>query len=149
MFDHGRSDLILCKSYMKYIVRVFLFNVFALWFTSEIYPGFVIPSGWQTIVSSGFVLSILMIIVKPLLKILFIPINLITFGLFAWVVNVIVIYLLTIVVPQISITAWTFPGFTSSSFIISPFLLSYSASLIITTLGITVISHILHGLSEG
>ena len=60
---------------MKHIVRVFLFNVFALWLSSQILPTITAPGGVSVILFAGLVLSILMLIVHPILKILFIPIN--------------------------------------------------------------------------
>lgn len=133
---------------MKYLLRVFLFNVFALWLTSQIIPGLIISGSWQSILFSGLILSLLMLIVAPLLKILFIPINIITFGLFSWFINVIIIYLLTIFVPDITVQPWTFEGIQWGGFVIPPFELSYFISLIVVSLTVTFISHILHDISE-
>jgi len=132
---------------MKHLIRLFLFNVFGLWITSQIFPPFFIP-GWQTILFSGFVLCLLMLIVVPILKILFIPINILTFGLLSWFINVIVIYLLTVFVPEIQIHAWTFPGTQFMGFIIPKMDLSYLSVLIVTSLLISTITDILHYVSE-
>jgi putative membrane protein len=134
---------------MKYIVRSFLFSVFALWLTSEIFPALVINDGWQLILLAGLVLALLMIIVRPILKILFIPINILTFGLMSWVINVIVIYILTIVVPEVRIQPWTFPGFSFYGFVVPAIHLSYPVAMVITSLMVTFLSNILHNVSEG
>ncbi len=133
---------------MKHLVRVFLFNVFALWLTSQIVPGLMITGGWQTILFGGFILCLLMLIVTPILKILFIPINILTFGLLAWLVNVIVIYLLTLFVPEMRVIAWAFPGWTWGGFVVPNIEVSYFLSLVIVSLGITAITDILHYVSE-
>lgn len=133
---------------MKHLVRSFLFNVFALWFTGEILPAFVISGSWQTILIAGFVLSLLMLVIKPILKILFIPINIITFGLLSWVINVIVVYILTIIVAQIEIVSWIFPGITAWGFVIPSVSFTYIASLILCTFSITFFSNLLHAVSE-
>lgn len=134
---------------MKYLVRVFLFNIFALWFTSQLLPTLVISEGWQTMAFAGFILSILMLIIAPILKILFIPINILTFGLLSWLVNVIVVYLLTIFVPEIQIQEWLFPGTTWAGFVIPAAHISYTPALILTSLCVTTIADILHAVSEG
>src|SRR5690348_11087223 len=103
---------------MKHIIRVFLFNVFALWLSSQMLPTLTATGGWQTILFAGFVLSMLMLIVQPILKILFIPINIITFGLLSWLINVIVIYLLTLFVPEMHVVPWLFPGATWAGFVV-------------------------------
>lgn len=133
---------------MKYIVRIFLFNTFALWLTSQIIPGVVIPNAWQPMLWVGFILSILMLIVKPILSILFIPINIMTFGLVSWLINVIVIYLLTILEPMIQIQPWDFGGATYGGFVIPPFHITYIVSLIIATFVLTFFTNIFHRMSE-
>ncbi len=133
---------------MKHIVRVFVFNVFGLWFASQLLPTLVLADGWQALFQAGFALSLLMLIVRPLLKILFIPINLITFGLLSWFINVIVIYLLTLFVPSVIIREWTFPGITYLGFVIPSLHVSYMLALIISSLLVTFITNVLHSLSE-
>jgi putative membrane protein len=134
---------------MKYLSRVFLFNVFALWLTSEIIPALNIHGSWQAVLFAGFVLSLLMIIVKPILKILFIPINILTFGLLSWFINVIVLYLLTLLVSEVEVSAWTFPGFAYGGFTIPAYHLTYLLALITASLSITFISNFMHDISEG
>jgi putative membrane protein len=133
---------------MKHLIRVFLFNVFALWLTSQLIPGFVIPGGWQTTLFAGLILSLLMLIVTPLLKILFIPINILTFGLLSWFINVIIIYLLTVFVPEIHVSAWIFRGASFLGFIIPVIHISYFVNLVITSLIIASMTDILHYVSE-
>jgi len=133
---------------MKYILRCFLFNAFSLWLITQIIPGIQINGGWQGTLITSLVLTILMLIVRPLLKILFIPINIMTFGLLAWAVNVIVVYLLTFLVPAVVITPWQFPGFSSYGFIIPPFPVSYILSLTIITVVLTIFTNILYDISE-
>lgn len=133
---------------MKYLVRVFLFNSFSLWFVSQILPALTINGGWQVLLFAGFILSILMLLVAPILKILFIPINIITFGLLSWFINVIVLYLLTVFVSDVSIHAWRFPGYAWAGFTVPPMALSYVVSLILVSLSVTFFSNLLHDVSE-
>lgn len=133
---------------MKHLIRVFLFNVFALWLTSQIVPGLVAPGGWQTILFAGFTLSILMLVVVPILKILFIPINILTFGLLSWLINVIVIYLLTVFVPEIQIREWTFKGGSWAGFVIPAIHFTYVMALVATSFSISIITDVLHYVSE-
>ena len=133
---------------MKHLIRTFLFNVFALWFASQLFPAIVTPGGWQAMLFAGCILSLLMLIISPILKILFIPINILTFGLLSWFVNVIVIYLLTLFVPEIQINPWTFPGLTFSGFVIPSVHLTYFMSLVVSSFFISTITDILHAVSE-
>lgn len=133
---------------MRYLVRVFLFNSFSLWFVSQVFPGLVIHGGWQVLLSAGLVLSLLMLLIAPVLKILFIPINILTFGLLSWLVNVAVLYLLTVFVPGVEVTAWIFERWTWSGFVIPQFHISYVISLILVSLTLTFFVNLLHDVSE-
>ncbi len=133
---------------MKYFIKVWVFYVFSLWLTKELFPAFTVGGGWGTLFISGLILSLLMLIVKPILKILFIPINILTFGLLSWFINVIVIYLLTLLAPNVAIHAWIFPGLTWSGFVMPATSLSYLMCLIATSLSVTCITNILEDITE-
>lgn len=133
---------------MKYLLRVFLFNLFALWLVKELFPGLIVTGGVQTVLLASVVLSLLMIIVRPMLKILFIPFNFLTFGIAGWFVNAVVIYILTLLVPEVVIRSFEFPGFSWGGFVIPSANISYIWSVILVTVSVTVLSHILHDVSE-
>ncbi len=122
--------------------------MFGLWFTSQIITSFTIRDGWQILLLAGLVLSLLMLTVQPILKILFIPINLITFGLLSWSINVVVIFLLTILVPEVEITEWTFPGFSWAGFVVPSVEFNYILTLVSVSLMITFFTNLLHKASE-
>lgn len=133
---------------MKHFIRMFLFQVVALWFTTQLVPTLVILGAWKTLLVAGLVLSLLMLIVRPLLSILFIPINLMTLGLLSWFVNVIVVYLLTVFVPEVTVRPWQFPGFSWAGFSTPPFFVSYGVALIITSLILTGLTNLLTYVSD-
>ncbi len=133
---------------MKYLLRVFLFNTYGLWIATQIVPGISLSGSLSTTLLAGLVLSVLMILVAPLLRILFIPINILTFGLLSWFVNVIVLYLLTIFVPEVFIRPWTFSGIIYGGFMIPPIQFRYFSSLVVSSLVVTFFTNILHSISE-
>lgn len=134
---------------MKYLIRVFLFHSFSLWLVSQIMPALIIQGGWTVLLFSGLILSLLMLLVAPILKILFIPINIITFGLLSWCINVIVLYLLTIFVPNVSISAWDFPGGMWAGFVVPQIHLTYGIALIAVSLLVSFFVNVFHDISEG
>lgn len=133
---------------MKYLLRVFLFHSFSLWFVSQILPALRINGGWQVLLFAGFVLSLLMLLIAPILKILFIPINLLTFGLLSWFINVIVLYLLTFFVSGVEVTAWTFPGWSFAGFVLPEIAFSSFVSFILVSLAVSMLVNLLHDISE-
>lgn len=135
-------------SRMKLFIRTFLFCAFALWLTSQALPTLRTDGTMATLLFGGLVLSLLMLLVAPLLKILFIPINIMTFGLLSWLVNVAILYLLTIFVPQIAVVPHTFPGVSWAGFVIPPFHASWGIALILSSLFVTAVTNLLHRVSE-
>lgn len=133
---------------MKYLLRVFLFHCFALWLVSQIIPVLSMQGGIPTLLTAGGILSVLMIFVAPMLKILFIPINIITFGLLSWCINVIVLYLLTFIMPSVSIQAWRFPGAQWGGFVVPDMQLSYGMSLILISLSVSFLVNVFHDISD-
>lgn len=133
---------------MKYILRVYLFNTFALLLVKELFPALLIEGGVLTVLFAGIVLTILMLVVKPVLKILLIPINFITFGLANWCINVVILYLLTLILPEVIVRQYVFPGLSWQGFVIPSMELNYLMSLFIVSVSLTLFAHILHGVSE-
>lgn len=133
---------------MKYLLRVFLFNSFSLWLVSQLFPALVVVGGWQNLLFAGFILTLLMLLISPILKILLIPVNLLTFGLFSWASNVVVLYLLTLFVPDVTVTVWQFPGVSYSGLVIAPFLISYPLALVLVSFALSFVTNFLHNMSE-
>jgi putative membrane protein len=57
-----------------------------------------------TLVIAGIVLTLLEKLLRPVLKILFLPINIVTLGFFSLVINVFILYLATYLVPGFAIS---------------------------------------------
>jgi len=103
---------------MKSFLRGILFNAFSLFVLSLILPGVQVSGGVASYLFGGIALSLLFTLLKPILSILALPLNLLTLGAFSFLINVIIFYLMTVFVPTISITAFTFPGLTYAGFVI-------------------------------
>lgn len=75
-----------------------LLNSIALILTAYIVPGFRVD-GFTAAVLTAIVLGIVNTFIKPVLLLLTAPLTILTFGLFAFVVNAIVLWLVDLVVP--------------------------------------------------
>lgn len=103
---------------MKKIARNTTVNGIALFILPQLVNSFQITGGIFMFALAGFVFSLLSFIVRPILKLLTLPLNFITFGLFSFVINAILLYLLTIILPQITITEFDFQGLSFLGFVI-------------------------------
>lgn len=103
---------------MKSFLRKVLFNAFAIFLISQVISGMKISGGLLTYLFGGIVLTILFVVLRPILKILTLPLNIITLGMFSFVINIVIFYLLTVFVTDITITAFTFPGLSFAGFVV-------------------------------
>lgn len=128
---------------MKALLRKTLLNSLSLWLTSLFLVGFKFGEEIVTLLLAGFVLLLIQKIIKPILQILTLPFNLLTFGLFSWLINVATLYLLTFFVPQIRITAFTFQGANLAGFVIPRMELNLVGAFIATAFVLTLIQKFL------
>ena len=77
---------------MGYLLIKYVTLVFSILLVARFVPGITVDGFWGAVVGA-FVLSLLNLFIKPILHILAFPITLITFGLFAFIINAGVLWL--------------------------------------------------------
>jgi len=77
----------------------YLGTVAAVVLTVSIVPGVMITGGWETTLLVALVWSVITMVIRPVLKILTFPITVITFGVFSVILNAILFWAMTLVVP--------------------------------------------------
>lgn len=82
---------------MKLIITLTL-NVFALLVVAYIVPGFKFDSLWATVVTA-VIIGTINTFIKPVLQIIFIPLTIITFGITAFLTNVVLLWGVGLIVP--------------------------------------------------
>ncbi|MDD4135535.1 MAG: phage holin family protein [Candidatus Shapirobacteria bacterium] len=87
------------------MIMQLLISAFAFYVTAYLIPGFVI-SGWQALVVISIVWGVLTLIIRPILILLTLPINFLTLGLFTFVINALLLMLMTKIVPGFSISGF-------------------------------------------
>src|SRR4029078_8678621 len=105
---------------MRRILLHFVIGTASLWAVSQIAEGMVFDKGAQTLLMAGLALTVASLFAKPVINMLLLPINLITFGLFRWVSSAVVLYIVTLVVGDFRINFFRFDGFTSKWFDLPP-----------------------------
>lgn len=90
---------------MHSILR-YLGTVVAVVLTVHVVPGISYYGGWGTILLLAVAWSVVVIVIRPVLRILTLPITVLTFGLFSLVLNAILFYAM----------AWIVPGFVVAGF---------------------------------
>jgi putative membrane protein len=129
---------------MKAIFRYFLINLVSLWITTEVVKGLTYGGGFRILIIGAAVFTLINFLLVPLIKILLLPLNILTLGFFAWLTNVIALYALTTIVPYFKLMPYTFPGYTLSGIIIPSVDLSTLWVAILASFLIGLITQILH-----
>ncbi len=127
------------KHIMRGIARNILFYTFSLFLLSQTLSGVRVAGGYTTYLIGGVVLSLMFLVLKPILSIVTFPLNFLTLGLFSFVVNAILLYLLTVFVPKISINAFTFEGISIAGFVIPKFYLNPVFAFVASSLLLSLI----------
>lgn len=108
---------------MRLLLSLIL-NTLALIVTAYIVPGFSVAN-WKVALLAAIVLGLVNTFIRPVLIFLTIPLNLLTFGLFTFVVNAIMLWLVSLVVSGVMISGWL-------SAVIAAFVLSLVATVLST-----------------
>lgn len=133
---------------MRKLLRYYLINLTALYAATRIVSGLTYEGGIKTLLIAGAVFAAINFLLVPLLKILFLPLNLLTLGLFAWLINVLAIYALTTAVSGFKILPYQFPGFQAGGLVIPAYDLSTFWVAVLASLVIGIITHFLQWLTH-
>lgn len=102
---------------MKTILRNIGIYTLILYFLPFIIPGVEIEGGAATLFTAGIALALMFLILKPILNIISFPVNIITLGLFSIFTNVLILYLLTVFITDVSVTSFTYDKTEFAGFI--------------------------------
>lgn len=89
---------------MALLVRLAI-NVFALLVVAYLVPGFVLDNFWSAVVAA-IMIGVVNTFIRPVIQLIALPLTLLTFGLAAFLINVLMLWLASAIVP----------GFTIASF---------------------------------
>jgi putative membrane protein len=86
---------------MGFVIRL-VFNALVLLLVAQLIQGFRVASFWVAL-ATALVLGVLNAVIKPVLIILTLPINVLTLGLFTFVINALILWLAAAIVPGFAI----------------------------------------------
>ena len=131
---------------MKSLIKIYLIATLSLFFVSKFFSGIVLEKGLVSLALAGLGLAAVSLLIKPLINLLLLPLNLVTFGLFRWVSSAIALYLVTLVVPGFKISGFHFAGLTTHWLDIPAFGLPGILAFVGFSFALSIISSFLHWL---
>jgi putative membrane protein len=92
--------------FLRRLVIMWLFNILALWVAEKLVDGISFSGDFGVIVVAGLVFALVNMILKPVVKLLAIPLILLTLGIALFFINILMLY----------ITDWLVSGFKITHF---------------------------------
>jgi len=89
---------------MKFLIKLAV-NIFALLIVAYLVPGFYFADLWATVVAA-VVIGVVNTFIKPVLQIVALPVSIITFGITAFLINVVLLWGVSFVVPGFEIESF-------------------------------------------
>lgn len=105
---------------MKRITRIFIIEAITLYLVSLITSGLVFKNGISSLILTSISLTIATLFVKPIINLLLLPLNLLTFGFFRFLTNAITLFLIDLVLSDFDVTSFFFKGLKTDLIPIPP-----------------------------
>jgi len=133
---------------MRFLLKNISLYALSLFSLEILFSGVSIRGGTMTYVIGGILLTLFFYTIKPLLQLFTLPLQFATLGLFTVIVNAFILYILTVLVPNITITGFTFQGFSLLGFIIPKITLNAFFAYILCAVVISCLTTFINWLFE-
>lgn len=133
---------------MKKLILYFITTGVSLVATSYLIPGITIENSLRGLAIVTVVFTLVMVVIKPILKALALPIEIATLGLFTIVINTFLLLLVDFFLVPITITSFWFPGFANGPIVIAPIRVPALVTALIASMLISAISAVLVWLTD-
>lgn len=128
---------------MRSLLRGIILNTAVIFFAAQILPGLSYSEDFQVLILAALALGLVNMVVRPVIKLVTLPINLLTLGLFSWLVNVFMLYLVTKLITGFEVSAFEFSGLTYQGLVIPTISLSLFWSYVIASFTIGLLTSVL------
>lgn len=121
---------------MKSLLRHFFVSVVAIFLLSKLLPGISYSHEPLTLMEAALLLTGVNLFLRPVVNLVALPINFLTLGLFSFLINAFLLYLVTLIVPGFKVTEFDFLGVNFLSVSVSRFHVSVFFSFILVAAGL-------------
>lgn len=131
---------------MKAIARLVAINSLSIFLVSLFLPGLDVSGGFTSFIIGGALLTIAATFLDPIIKIITLPFNILTLGFLSFLTTLAALFLITIFYGNITVSAFTFEGFTFAGIVVQKIQLSYLLSFIVISATIYFLGKVLDSL---
>lgn len=107
--------------YMGKLTRPIFVTFISFYFAAQYFPGIGFGNKAENLLLLAVTYAILALVVKPIIKVLLLPFNLLTLGAVGALLNLGIFFLLTFIYPFFTVGSFHFPGANIYSFPLPPF----------------------------
>jgi len=134
---------------LRLLLRSIAINLASIYIAAQVLSGIIIyVGGYKTLLMAAVVIAGVNLLVKPVINLLLLPIHLVTTGIFRWVANLITLYVVTLIVPNLQIHAFVFPGIDLKYIIVPVMHFSAFGAFVVSTFVLTVSFHLIYWLLQ-
>lgn len=124
---------------MRYLLKKYFIVTIAIYSLIQFIPGFTVTNSWAGLFYSSLILGILMFIAKPLVDLIMLPINILSLNIASWLLNILIVYIWSLLAKDVSFTVWNFPGINAGPITVSPFLMGRWQVIILSSIILTLV----------
>lgn len=89
---------------MKKLILQIITGILGIWLAVEFVPGVEFKGSFQILILAGAILGLFNFFIKPILKLITLPLRIITFGLFSLLINIGIVWIVDLIFPELIIS---------------------------------------------
>ena len=124
---------------MRALLQQYLFFVTSIFLVARFLPGLSYGNSLEILLESSLILFIVHFSVRPIVNLIALPINVLTLGVFSFLVNGLMIYLVALVIPSFRVTSFYFPAVSLSVIRVNSFEVGTILSYVVIAFFISVV----------
>ena len=133
---------------MRKLAQSFFISLIAFYIVAQFIPAVGYGGKNENLLLVSFTFSLLAVFIKPFIKMILLPFNLVTFGAVGALINWGIIFLLTIILPFFTIGAFNFPGYDLLGFLIPAFTSTSLITASILSIGVSFATALIYYLMK-
>lgn len=95
---------------MRKLIKLFTIEALILYFVTQATTGLEFSQGARSLLIAAIFLALANRLVKPIINLLLLPLNLVTFGLFRWISFAVTLFLVDLVLEEFKVSGFHFSG---------------------------------------
>lgn len=134
---------------LRLVLRSIAINLASVFIAAQILSGVIsYVGGYQTLLFASLIIAVVNLFVRPIINLLLLPINLITLGMFRWLSNLVTLYIVTWLVPNLQVHSFVYPGLDLKYLIIPQIHFSAFGAFLVATFTLTLTFHFIYWLLQ-